>query len=126
MALRTPSLPKKVLLDLYAGTGTIGILLSQYFQEVYSVELVDSASRDGEKNAERNGVRNIHFINKKVEDFAKEFRENDGRADTIVIDPPRDGMHPSALPHILSFGAEEIIYVSCNPATLARALEIFI
>ena len=115
-----------ILLDLYAGTGTIGILLSKYFEEVYSVELVESASRDGELNSVKNGVKNVRFINEKVEDFAKSFEEKWGRADTIVIDPPRDGMHPSTYRSLLSFGSKEIIYVSCNPATLARDLEVFI
>lgn len=115
-----------VLLDLYAGTGTIGILLSKYFEKIYSVELVADASADGEKNADRNGITNVEFVNAKVEDFAQKFSTEWGQADTIVIDPPRDGMHPSALPNIISFGAREIIYVSCNPATLARDLEFLI
>lgn len=118
-----------VLLDLYAGTGTIGILLSKYFEKVYSVELVADASADGEKNADRNGIKNVEFVNAKVEDFVKkvgsEFKINNSKL-TIVIDPPRDGMHPSALPNIVTFGAREIIYVSCNPATLARDLEFLI
>lgn len=62
-----------MLLDLYAGTGTIGILLSKYFSKVYSVELVSSSSEDGVKNADRNSVTNVEFINAKVEDFAKAF-----------------------------------------------------
>jgi 23S rRNA (uracil1939-C5)-methyltransferase len=114
------------LLDLYAGTGTIGILLAKYFQKVYSVELVESASRDGEANALRNSIPNVEFVNAKVEDFAAEFAKNSGKADTIVLDPPRDGLHPSAIPHILSFGASEIIYVSCNPSTLVRDLQLMI
>jgi 23S rRNA (uracil1939-C5)-methyltransferase len=61
------------LLDLYAGTGTIGILLSRYFEKVYSVELIESASNDGEQNASKNGVTNVHFVNAKVEDFANTF-----------------------------------------------------
>ena len=120
---------KKVLLDLYAGTGTIGILLSKYFEKVYSVELVADASMDGEKNADRNGIKNVEFVNAKVEDFVKkvgtEFTIHNSQF-TIIIDPPRDGMHPSALPNIVTFGAREIIYVSCNPATLARDLEFLI
>lgn len=115
-----------ILLDLYAGTGTIGILLARYFQKVYSVELVESASRDGEANAVRNSVSNVEFVNAKVEDFASEFAKNWWKADTIVLDPPRDGLHPSAIPHILSFGASEIIYVSCNPSTLVRDLGIML
>lgn len=115
-----------ILLDLYAGTGTIGILLAGYFKKVYSVELVESASRDGEANALRNSVSNVEFVNAKVEDFASEFAKNEGKADTIILDPPRDGLHPSAIPHILSFGASEIIYVSCNPSTLVRDLQIML
>lgn len=65
-------------------------------------------------------------MNAKVEDFAKTFGESGGSADTIVLDPPRDGLHPSAIPHILSFGAREIIYVSCNPSTLARDLHLIL
>jgi 23S rRNA (uracil1939-C5)-methyltransferase len=111
------------LLDLYAGTWTIGILLAGYFSRVYSVELVKSSSEDGIKNAEKNNVNNVEFINAKVEDFAEKFASEWGRADTIILDPPRDGLYPGAIPHILSFWAKEIIYVSCNPATLVRDLE---
>ena len=64
-----------MLLDLYAGTGTIGILLAKYFSKVYSVELVESASRDGEKNASKNGITNVEFVCGKAEDFAKKFLE---------------------------------------------------
>ncbi|MBC7498482.1 23S rRNA (uracil(1939)-C(5))-methyltransferase RlmD [Candidatus Gracilibacteria bacterium] len=115
-----------VLLDLYAGTGTIGILLAKYFSKVYSVELVSSSSEDGVKNADRNSVTNVEFINAKVEDFAKQFASEKGKADTIILDPPRDGLHASAIPHILAFGAREIIYVSCNPATLVRDISIML
>lgn len=115
-----------ILLDLYAGTGTIGILLAKHFERVYSIEMVESASEDGQKNAKRNNVTNIEFICKKVEIFAQEFKDARKRADTIVIDPPRDGMHPLTLPSLLSFDAREIIYVSCNPATLTRDLEVLV
>ena len=115
-----------VLLDLYAGTGTIGILLSPYFSRVYSVELVESASVDGARNAVQNAVQNVEFIQARVEKFAEEFAKAGSKADTIVLDPPRDGLHPDAIPYILSFAAQEIIYVSCNPATLSRDLEMFV
>lgn len=114
-----------ILLDLYAGTGTIGILLADRFEHVYSVELVAEASRDGAKNAQKNGVTNITFINEKTEKFLPRFLEEnmDIKNTSLIIDPPRDGMHPDALPDILKFNAKEIIYVSCNPATLARDLD---
>jgi len=114
-----------ILLDLYAGTGTIGILLAEHFEHVYSVELIASASEDGKKNALKNHVENITFVQAKVEDFLADIaREN--TADTIIVDPPRDGLHPKAVEHIKHFGAREIIYVSCNPATLVRDLEILL
>lgn len=115
-----------VLLDLYAGTGTIWLLLSRHFSKVYSVELVASASEDGAKNATKNNVKNMEFVNAKVEEFAKDFAKNSWKADTIVVDPPRDGLHPSAIPNIVNFGADELIYVSCNPATLVRDAELIL
>lgn len=115
-----------ILLDLYAGTGTIGILLAREFAKVYSVELVTSSSEDGAKNSDRNSVLNVEFINMKVEDFAQEFASKWNRADTIVLDPPRDWLHSSAIDHILGFGAREIVYVSCNPATLVRDISLFL
>ncbi|MDD2487336.1 MAG: 23S rRNA (uracil(1939)-C(5))-methyltransferase RlmD [Candidatus Gracilibacteria bacterium] len=119
-----------VALDLYAGTGTIGIILSNLFKKVYSVELVKEASLDGERNAKHNNVSNIEFVNAKVEDFLNEFetdiRKETGLVDLLIIDPPRDGMHPDALPNIIKFNASQIIYVSCNPSTLARDLDFIV
>jgi 23S rRNA (uracil1939-C5)-methyltransferase len=103
---------------------------------------VSSSSEDGVKNADRNSVKNVEFVNMKVEDFAAQFEKQilgessvpqagqllskGAIADTIVLDPPRDGLHPSAISHILGFGAREIIYVSCNPATLVRDISIML
>lgn len=114
-----------ILLDLYAGTGTIGIILSEYFEKVYSVEVVESATEDGKRNAIKNHRENVEFINQKVEDFVKTF-DRAGSKVTIVLDPPRDWLHPNAIEPIAAFQADEIIYVSCNPATLARDLGGFI
>ena len=91
---------------------------------MYSVEIIPDASADGAKNATRNGISNVEFICEKAEVFAEKFATSGQKADTIVIDPPRDGMHPSTIPSLLTFGAREIVYVSCNPATLARDLEV--
>ena len=69
----------------------------------------------------------MEFVNAKVEDFLKYFTEDEqNKADLLIIDPPRAGMHPSALPNILKFNAAQMIYVSCNPATLARDLEFIL
>ena len=117
-------LKNQTVLDLYGGTGTIGMIFAKHWaKHVTSVELVTSASKDGEKNAKLNGISNIDFVNAKVEDFLDKYLEAGKSADLLVIDPPRAGMHPDALPNILKFGTKQIIYVSCNPSTLARDLE---
>jgi len=110
------------VLDLYAGTGTIGMIFSDVAHDVVSVELIEEASKSGEKNAQKNGITNMSFINAKVEDFLDDYLEQNKKADLLIIDPPRAGMHPSALPNILNFETQQIIYVSCNPATLSRDL----
>jgi len=111
------------ILDLYAGTGTIGMILSEEASEVISVELVEEASKSGEKNAQENGITNMGFVNAKVEEFLDDYITQGKKADLLIIDPPRAGMHPSALPNILKFRTQQMIYVSCNPATLARDLQ---
>ncbi|MDD3794015.1 MAG: 23S rRNA (uracil(1939)-C(5))-methyltransferase RlmD [Candidatus Gracilibacteria bacterium] len=117
-------LKNQIVLDLYGGTGTIGMIFAKAgAKKVKSVEMVTSASLDGKENAKLNGLNNIEFINAKVEDFLGEYIKAGEKADLLIIDPPRAGMHPGALPNILSFGTKQIIYVSCNPATLARDLE---
>lgn len=117
------TLQDATVLDLYGGTGTIGMVFAKYAKSVISVEMVESASKDGEKNAKQNNLTNISFVNKKVEDFLWTYLQNWQKADLLILDPPRTGMHPDTLPHILSFQTPYIIYVSCNPATLARDLE---
>jgi 23S rRNA (uracil1939-C5)-methyltransferase len=111
------------VLDLYAGTGTIGMILSDSASDVVSVELVEEASKSWEKNAVKNKISNISFVNAKVEEFLTDYIKENKKADLLIIDPPRAGMHPSALPNILKFGTQQMIYVSCNPATLARDLQ---
>ncbi len=111
------------VLDLYAGTGTIGMIFSDISQEVVSVELVKEASENGAKNAVKNGITNMKFVNAKVEEFLEGYLKEGYTADLLIIDPPRAGMHPSTLPSVLKFNTEQILYVSCNPATLARDLQ---
>jgi 23S rRNA (uracil1939-C5)-methyltransferase len=111
------------ILDLYAGTGTIWMILAENATEVISVELVEEASKSWAKNAAKNGVTNMSFVNTKVEEFLDDYLAENRKADLLIIDPPRAGMHPSALPNILKFGTDQMIYVSCNPATLARDLQ---
>lgn len=108
------------VLDLYGWTGTIGMIMSDIAKNVISVELNEEASTNGQKNAQKNSINNVEFINAKVEDFLNDYLAKDMKADLLIIDPPRAGMHPSAPENILKFNTKQIIYVSCNPATLAR------
>lgn len=113
-----------IVLDLYGWTWTIWMIFAKnWAKEVYSVELVTSASKDWESNAKINNINNMTFINAKVEDFLTTYINKNNKADLLIIDPPRVWMHPDALPNILKFKTKQIIYVSCNPATLARDLE---
>ncbi len=116
-------LKEHTVLDLYGWTWTIWMIFAKAdAKQVTSVELVKSASRDWEKNAKLNWIKNMDFVNAKVEDFLGKYISNWKKADLLVIDPPRAWMHPDALPNILKFGTKQMIYVSCNPATLARDL----
>ena len=108
------------VLDLYCGTGSIGILLSDRVEKVVGVELVSEAVRDARENAALNGVQNIEFFEGNVKDY---LRENKGRTrefNIVVIDPPRAGLHPKAMKRMLEIQPEKIIYISCNPATFSR------
>lgn len=117
-------LNNQIVLDLYWWTGTIWMIFANsWAKHVTSVEMVTSASKDWEKNAKHNNLNNIDFYNAKVEDFLNDYLDNWKKADLLIIDPPRAWMHPDALPNILKFDTNQIIYVSCNPSTLARDLE---
>ncbi|MGI5989566.1 MAG: 23S rRNA (uracil(1939)-C(5))-methyltransferase RlmD [Lachnospiraceae bacterium] len=109
----------KVLYDLYSGTGTIAQILAPVAREVIGVEIVPEAVMAAKENAARNGLGNCRFL---TGDVLKVLDEIDEKPDIIVLDPPRDGVHPKALQHILSYGVDHIIYVSCKPTSLARDL----
>ncbi len=116
-------LKNQTVLDLYGWTWTIWMVFAKaWAKDVISVELVSSASKDGEKNAKLNKLNNISFVNAKVEDFLGKYLNEWKTADLLIIDPARAWMHPNALPNILKFNTKQIIYVSCNPTTLARDL----
>ncbi len=116
------SLKDFTVLDLYGWTGTIWMVFAPHAKKVVSVELVKDASEDGKENAWKNNITNMDFVNAKVEVFLDDYIKSWEKADLLIIDPPRAGMHPDALPNILNFKTKNIIYVSCNPATLARDL----
>ena len=104
--------------DLYSGTGTISQILSPVAKEVIGVEIVEEAVQAAKENAKLNGITNCRFI---AGDVLKVIDEIEERPDFIVLDPPRDGIHPKALPKIRdSFRCERIVYISCKPTSLAR------
>lgn len=109
----------KVVFDLYSGTGTIAQLLAPVARSVTGVEIVPEAVKAAEENAAMNGLENCHFL---AGDVLKVVDELTEKPDLIVLDPPRDGIHPKALPKIIDFGVNRIVYVSCKPTSLVRDL----
>lgn len=109
--------------DLYSGTGTISQILSPVAKRVIGVELVEEAVQAAKENAELNGITNCRFI---AGDVLKVIDEIEERPDFIVLDPPRDGIHPKALPKIVRYGVDKMVYISCKPSSLARDLDLFL
>ncbi len=114
---------KGIVYDLYSGTGTIAQLMAPAARKVIGVEIVEETVEAAKVNANRNGLTNCEFI---AGDVLKVIDTIGEKPDTIILDPPRDGIHPKALPRILSFGVENILYISCKPTSLARDLPAFI
>ena len=111
----------KTLYDLFSGTGTIGQILSPVAEEVIGVEIVEEAVKAANENAAHNGITNCRFL---AGDVFKVLDEIEEKPDVIVLDPPRDGIHPKALPKILDYGVDTIVYISCKVTSLARDLEM--
>ena len=109
--------------DLYSGTGTIAQMLAPVAGEVIGVEIVEEAVLAARENAELNGLHNCKFL---AGDVLKVLDEIPKRPDMIVLDPPRDGVHPKALKKIIGYGVEHILYISCKASSLARDLEVFL
>ena len=113
----------KEVFDLYSGTGTIAQLLASVAKEVIGVEIVEEAVEAARINAGLNGLTNCRFI---AGDVLKVLDDLTEKPDMIILDPPRDGIHPKALPKILAYGVENIVYISCKPTSLARDLPAFL
>lgn len=109
----------KTVFDLYCGTGTITQTVALRAKEAIGVEIVEDAVKAARENAEMNGLDNCRFI---AGDVLKVLDDLEEKPDVIVVDPPRMGIHPKALQKILNYGVKEIVYVSCNPKTLAENL----
>lgn len=117
------SVPDKIVYDLYSGTGTIAQLMAPVAKKVIGVEIVEEAVEAAMKNAELNGLHNCEFI---AGDVLKVLDDIEEKPDVIILDPPRDGIHPKALDKIIRYGVEHILYISCKPTSLARDLEVFL
>ncbi len=113
----------KIVFDLYSGTGTIAQLLAPVAKKVIGVEIVKEAVEAARQNAALNGLENCVFI---AGDVLKVIDEIEEKPDVIVLDPPRDGIHPKALKKIIDYQVNRIVYISCKPTSLARDLEVLI
>lgn len=110
----------KVVFDLYCGTGTIGQIVAPKAKKVLGIELIEEAVAAANENAAINGLDNCEFI---AGDIAKVIKEIKDKPDSIILDPPRAGVHPTALDYVIEFDAKNIVYVSCNPKSLVVDLK---
>lgn len=111
----------KVVYDLYSGTGTIAQILAPVAKKVIGVEIVEEAVEAARENAKLNGLDNCEF---RTGDVLKVLDEIEEKPDFIVLDPPREGIHPKALERIIRYGVKQMVYISCKPTSLARDLEV--
>lgn len=116
-------LADQVVFDLYSGTGTIAQMMAPVCKKVIGVEIVEEAVEAAKKNAELNGLHNCEFI---AGDVLKVIDSISEKPDFIILDPPRDGIHPKALQKILDYDVDNIVYISCKPTSLARDLDAFL
>ena len=110
----------ETLLDLYSGTGAISLLLARRARAVYGIEMAAAAVADAIRNARANGIENCTFLAGEVRHVLPELMRQGLGASVVVADPPRAGFHPKALSALASLAPQRIVYVSCNPSTLAR------
>ncbi len=117
------SISDATVFDLYSGTGTIAQLMAPVAKKVIGVELIEEAVASARDSARENGLSNCEFI---AGDVLKVLDTITDRPDMIVLDPPRDGIHPKALKKIIDYGVDHIVYVSCKPTSLVRDLGVFL
>lgn len=115
----------EVLLDLYCGAGTIGLSMAKDCKELIGVEIIPEAIENAKKNAAHNGVGNARFLCGDASQAAEQLRREGITPDVIVVDPPRKGLTPELISTIAEMSPKRVVYVSCDPATLARDLRLF-
>lgn len=111
-----------IVIDAYCGTGTIGIIASKYACHVYGVELNKDAVRDAKKNAKLNNIENIDFVNADAGRYMVNIADEGLKADVVIMDPPRAGSDIKFLKSLVKLSPKKVVYISCNPETLARDL----
>ena len=111
-----------IVIDAYCGTGTIGIIASKYAGHVYGVELNKDAVRDAKKNAKLNNIENIDFVNADAGRYMVNIADEGLKADVVIMDPPRAGSDIKFLKSLVKLSPKKVVYISCNPETLARDL----
>lgn len=114
----------ETVIDAYCGIGTISLFLAKKASKVYGVEIVPEAIEDAKRNAALNGIDNVEFAVGKAETVIPRWYEDGVKADVLVVDPPRKGCDEALLQTIVAMKPRKVVYVSCNPATLARDLRI--
>ncbi len=113
----------ETVLDAYCGTGTIGIIASDKAGKVIGVELNGDAVKDAKENAKRNKIKNIQFYQNDAGKFLVEMAEQDAKVDVVLMDPPRSGSDEAFLSSVVKMKPKKVVYISCNPETLARDLK---
>lgn len=112
------------LFDLYCGVGTLSLFMADKAEKVTGIEIVDIAIENATFNAKENGVKNVEFVLGDMKDtFNQLFMKEHGKPDCIITDPPRSGMHPDVVDQLCNLNVSRLVYVSCNPSTMARDLE---
>lgn len=114
---------KERVVDAYCGTGTIGLIASKDAKEVISVELNRDAVKDAIGNAKRNNIKNVRFYQADAGEFLVSMAQQNEKVDVIFMDPPRAGSDEAFMSSVFQMAPERIVYISCNPETLARDLE---
>ncbi|KXG74925.1 23S rRNA (uracil(1939)-C(5))-methyltransferase RlmD [Thermotalea metallivorans] len=114
---------EETVFDVYCGIGTISLFLAQKAKKVYGIEAVDAAIQDARENARINGIKNAEFYVGKAEEVVPQLYKQGITADVVVVDPPRKGCDAQVLDTIVKMKPERVVYVSCNPSTLARDLK---
>ena len=113
------------MLDMYCGAGTISLFLAKAAKQVIGAEIIPEAVENARENARRNGIENAGFICADASEAAEKFLRDGVRPEVVVVDPPRKGMDEAAVRTLCGMAPDRVVYVSCNPATIARDITVF-